>query len=183
MIKKYWCVLIAGFCWISISAQNREPTQRQFTSDLLDHLVGDWKVASVTHGFSSSATLKGEWTLNHQIFHLHFKGKEIVPWIGVPMEFEYFIGYNHRQSKYIVHGVSVVGLDDDEGFWYGSRNGNQLIIRQPPEAGSTSDTVNVQRLTWKPETNTWVIQSRSRINGKEQGVFLDMRLTSVDTMK
>jgi hypothetical protein len=29
-----------------------------------------------------------------------------VPWFGIPMEYEEYIGYNHNQNRYVVNGVS-----------------------------------------------------------------------------
>ena len=100
----------------------------------------------------------------------------------MPMEFDYFIGFNHNQNRYIVHGISVFGNDDDEGFWYAYRNGNELKVIGKPIITSDSDTLNIQRLIWQPVTNTWSIQTRSGINGKEGEVFLDMKLTAKEPL-
>ena len=158
-------------------AQNAEDTtDGRFHDDLLDHLEGKWDVSSIAHGFSSTATIEAHWILNHQHMHLHFKGDEVIPWIGTPMEFDYFIGFNHNNNRYVIHGVSVFGNDDDDGFWYAYRNGNEIKFLQ--KGITNSDTMNVQTFTWEPTSNSWRIQSRPQINGKEGEVFLDMKLTA-----
>ena len=166
-------ILIALLVFIttSIRAQTAEDTTgSKFRDDLLDHLVGTWNVTSIANGFSSTAVIEAKWILNHQHLHLHFKGNDIIPWIGAPMEFDYFIGYNHNSKRYVIHAMSVFGNDDDEGFWYAYRNGNEIKIVQKP---------NVQRFTWEPASNSWHIESRSDVAGKEGEIFLDMKLKTV----
>ena len=118
-----------------------------------------------------------QWVLRHQYLHIHFKGNEVVPWFGVPMEYEEFIGYNHNQNRYVVNGVSIEGADDYEGFCYAYRNGNEIKLMQ--KINATSDTTIVQRMIWNPEYGSWIIQSRPEVAGKEGKLFLDMKLTPV----
>ncbi len=166
---------------LTFAQSSGDTLNHTFQDDLLNHLVGKWKVTSVAHGFSSTAVIEATWVYNHQHLQLHFKGNDTIPWIGVPMEFDYFVGYNQNYKRYVIHGISVFGNDDDEGFWYGYRNGNELKILGKPLITSTSDSMVVQRLIWQPETNTWHIQSRQSANGKEADVFLDMKLTAMKT--
>lgn len=169
-------ILITCFAFITVptKAQNAEDTtDKRFHDDLLNHLVGKWNVASIAHGYSSTAVIEAEWILNHQHFRIHFKGNEVIPWIGAPMEFDYFIGYNRNNKRYVFHSISVFGNDDEDGFWYGYRIGNEIKIIQNP---------NVQRLFWEPASNSWNIQSRAVIDGKEGEVFLDMKLTAVKSL-
>lgn len=178
-MKQLRFLLITAFITTASFAQNKEDTtDHSFHDNLLDHLVGKWNVSAVAHGFPSTAVIEASWAYNHQHLHLHFKGNDTIPWIGTPMEFDYFIGYNHNYNRYVIHGMSVFGDDNDEGFWYASRNDNELKITGKPIITSSSDSMVVQRLTWQPETNTWLIQSRQSANGKEGDVFLDMKLTA-----
>jgi hypothetical protein len=179
-MKHFHFIVITAFVSLSSFAQTSGDTaNHRFQDDLLNHLAGKWNVTSVAHGFSSTAGIESEWTLNHQHLHLHFKGNEVIPWIGAPMEFDYFIGYNHNNRRYVIHAVSIFGNDDDEGFWYGYRNGNEIKILQKSNINSNSDTLNVQRLIWIPASNSWRIESRPEIAGREGEVFLDMRLEAI----
>ena len=178
-MKQVYFLWMAAFITISSFAQNTEDTiDRQLHDDLLDHLVGKWNITSVAHGFSSTAVLEAEWVLSHQHLHIHLRSNEVIPWIHEQMVFDYFISYNHNSKRYVVHAMSVFGVDDDEGFWYGYRNGNELKIFQKANITSNSDTLNVQRFTWDPTSNSWTIQSRPVIAGKEGELILDMKLTS-----
>ena len=93
------------------------------------------------------------------------------------MEYYEYIGYNHYQKRYTVHGMSIEGDEDlSEGFGYGYRNGNEF---KTVEKFGT-DTNIVQYLFWHPENSSWNIQSRAEINGKEGDIFLNMKLTAQD---
>jgi hypothetical protein len=158
----------------NVFSQNTEDTtDHLFHDDLLNHLVGKWSVTSFAHGSPFTATLEADWVLHHQFLHIHFKGNEVVPWFGVAMEYEEYIGYNHNQHHYVVNGVSIEGVDDYEGFCYAYRNDNELKLLQKT---TTSDTTVIQRMIWEPDSGSWVIQSRPEVNGKEGKIFLDMKL-------
>jgi hypothetical protein len=174
MKKIYFLLVAALFCFSSFAQNAEDITNGQFHDDLLDHLVGKWNITSVAHGFSSTAVLEAEWVLNHQFLHYHLKSNEAIPWIHMPMEIDCFISYNHNSKRYVVLGMSVFGVDDFEGFCYGYRDGNELKLVQ--KSNNDADPTNFQRYTWEPISNSWTIQSRPVIAGKEGEVFLDMKL-------
>jgi hypothetical protein len=169
--------LLIFFWLITVSAahaQNtKDPAEGQFHDDLLDHFVGKWNVSAVAHGKIFEQTdLESAWVMNHQYVRIHLQGTEIVPWLGIPIEVLYFIGYNHKAKRYVVHEVSVFGGDQpDEGFNYASREGNELkLVRK---FFAAPDTTIVQRFTWEPTSGSWHMVSRLAIEGKEQEPFLD----------
>ena len=123
-------VVIVLTAFIASSAFAQAAGGQKFQDDLLDHFVGKWDAKLNVHGSKFTSQYEGEWVINHQFFHFYNKTNEVVPWLGVPMEYEYFIGYNHPAKRYVVHGMSVFGSDDFEGFCYGSRNGNELTMVQ-----------------------------------------------------
>ena len=174
-------ILIAFSALITspIFAQNaKDTTNGSFQDDFLDHLVGKWNITSVAHGFSSTATLEAEWVLNHQYLHYRLKSNEVIPWIKMQMEIDCFISYNYNSKRYVVLGMSVFGVDDFEGFCYGSRNGNELKVVQKGNNEADPKNISIQRYTWEPTSNSWTIQSRWAIAGKEGELFLDMKLVA-----
>jgi len=176
--KTFTTAALIIVCILSVaklSAQNTEDTSgNHFRDDLLDHLVGDWSDSSTAHGSAFTSYVNVRWVLNHQYILIHLKSKEIVPWWHTEMEYYEYIGYNHYQKRYTVHGMSIEGDEDiSEGFGYGYRDGNDFKT----VAKFGADTNIVQHFIWHPETNTWNIQSRAEINGEEEEIFLDMKLT------
>jgi hypothetical protein len=177
-MKQVYFILIATIIATTSFAQSpKDTTNGSFQDDLLDHLVGKWNITSVAHGFSSTAVLEAEWVLNHQYLHYRLKSNEVIPWIKMPMEIDCFISYNYNSKRYVVLGMSVFGVDDFEGFCYGSRNGNELKLVQ--EANNDADPTNIQRYTWEPTSNSWTIQSRPIVAGKEGEIFLNMKLVAL----
>jgi hypothetical protein len=171
-------IVANAFITTHVYAQSTEDTTGNlFHDDLLNHLVGKWHVTSFAHGSPFTAYIDAEWVLHHQYFHIHFKGNEVVPWFGAPMEYEEYIGYNHNQNRYVVNGVSIEGADDYDGFCYAYRNGNEIKLMQ--KINAPSDTTIVQRMIWEPDYGSWIIQSRPEVDGKEGKLFLDMKLTLV----
>ncbi len=157
-------------------AQNAEGTiDGRFHDDLLNHLVGEWNDTAIAHGSTFTSHVDAKWVLNHQYLLIHLKSNEIIPWWHTEMEYYMYIGYNHHQKRYTVHGMSIEGDEDlSEGFMYGNRNGNTFKT----VAKFGADTNIVQYYIWQPASNSWNIQSRDEIAGKEGEVFLDMKLTA-----
>jgi len=169
-------IITTLICFASFSQNAADTTDKRFHDDLLDHLVGNWHDTAVAHGSVFTSEVDANWVLNHQYLLIHLKSNEVVPWWHVQMEYDEYIGYNHYQQRYIVHGMSIEGDEDlSEGFSYGYRNGNDFKTITKFSA----DTNIVQHFIWKPVSNTWLIQSRPEINGKEGELFLEMKLTSV----
>ncbi len=179
MKKFFFLLLMASIANATLAQNTKDSTDGRFHDDLLDHLVGTWKVSSVAHGFPSTGVITAKWVLNHQFFHLHFKGNEIIPWWHMPMEYEEFFGYNLKAKRYTAHGMSIEGdADPSEGFAYGYRNGNELKTI----AKTGSDTSMIQRFVWQPATATWMITSTMAIGEKEANeVFLEMKLVAAST--
>ncbi|MEO6733024.1 MAG: hypothetical protein ABIN01_17500 [Ferruginibacter sp.] len=177
MKKFFFLLLMASLANPTFSQNTKDSVDDRFHDDLLDHLVGTWNVSAVAHGFSSTGVITASWVLNHQFFHLHFKGNDTIPWWHMPMEYEQFFGYNRFAKRYTSHGMSIEGDGDpSEGFAYGYRNGNELKTI----AKFGSDTSVIQRFTWQPATSTWSIKSTAEIGGKEGNeVFLEMKLVAV----
>lgn len=168
------CIVVNMLTTASVVAQGKtDSSANQFRDELLDHLVGKWDITSFAHGSPFTATMEAEWVLHHQFLHVRFKGNEVVPWFGVPMEYEEFIGFNHKQNRYVVGGFSIEGSDDFEGFCYAAREGNGLKLLQKSNDGAK--TV-VQRMIWEPGSGSWIIQSRNESAGKKGKIFLDMKL-------
>ena len=175
-MKKFIFLFVSLLVSTILCAQtSADSADRRFHDDLLDHLVGSWHDTSIAHEHKFTSEVEANWVLNHQYLLIHLKSNEVVPWWGVEMEYYEYIGYNHYKQRYTVHGMSIEGDEDlSEGFCYGYRNGNSFKTI----AKFGADTNIVQHFIWHPENNTWSIQSRSEINGKEGEVFLDMKLTA-----
>ena len=95
------------------------------------------------------------------------------------MEFEEFIGYNHSNKRYVVHGMSIEGDEDpSEGFGYAYRTGNEFKT----VAKFGLDSLIVQRFALQTayreitHADSWNIKSAWVIAGQEGEPFLEMQL-------
>jgi hypothetical protein len=156
-------------------AQNSKDTaDGRFHDDFLNHLVGKWDVSLSAHGSDFTMVLEADWVMNHQYLHIHEKSREIVPWIGAPFESEFFIGYNHEHTRYVVHEMTVFGDDGPyEGFCYAYRSNNEIKLIKKWEANS--DTVTIQRFVWEPISTSWHIEMRLEVAGKEGEILVDQK--------
>lgn len=180
MKKMYFLLIYTLFCFTSFSQNTKDSSDGRFHDDLLDHLVGNWNVSSVAHGSSFTGDLDARWVLNHQYLLIHLKSHQVIPWWHVQMEFYQYVGYNHHQNRYTIHGMSIEGDEDlSEGFCYGYRAGNEFKT----VAKFGGDTMIVQRFNWQPHTKSWIVQSRTEIGGKESEVFLELKFVAAKKPK
>jgi hypothetical protein len=170
-------IALVLFSISSLAQSAQDTSDGRFHDNLLDHLVGKWNVTSVAHGSAFTGVFDINWVLNHQNLHIHFKSNEVIPWWHVQMEFEEYIGYSHKTNRYIAHGMSIEGVDNDpsEGFCYGYRNGNEFKT----VSNYGRDSLIVQKLTWQPASGTWSIKTVWMIGGVEGEPFLEMKLVAL----
>ena len=175
--------LFLFFVFSSFAQKAENTSDGRFHDDLLNKLVGTWSVSGVVHGFRfGTMELNAEWAMNHQYLRVHEKSADTIPWIGTQFERVFFIGYNHNSRHYVVHDMTVFGAEDPyEGFCYAYKNGNEIKLVQ--KARYTSDSVNIQRLTWQPSSGSWHIEARWMVSGKETELFIDQEVVSIKTAK
>ena len=171
-------IMLCACITFNTSAQTKEDTTDGcFHDDLLNHLVGTWKVTAIANDNTFTATIKAEWVMNHQYLHIYEKANENISWLHAPLEVEFFIGYNHISKHYVVHEMTVFGSDGSyEGFCYAYRDNNEIKLIKKCE--SDSNTITVQHFIWEPTTTSWHSEMRQMINGKEGEVLVDQKLVA-----
>ncbi len=165
--------IIAIFICTSLSAQNSVDTaDHRFHDDLLNHFVGTWNVSGVVHGMQfQNLKLEATWVMNHQYLQIHEKGTDTVPFIKMPWEAMFIIGYNHNSSRYVFYEFSVRGIDEPwEGFSYATRIGNKLKV----SSKISSDEFINQYFIWEPASKSWHLEIRLEKAGKEGQPYLDL---------
>jgi hypothetical protein len=133
----------------SVQVNAQEPLDgpsRIFNDDLLNNLVGDWKLSRQIQGRTAENTVSVEWVLNHQFLRIHMKD------VKKPASYEamVFIGYDNASERYVVHWIDVFGGRFSETLGYGKRGGNSIkFVFEYPD-GPFQNT-----FTWTPETKSW----------------------------
>ena len=111
--------------------------------DLLDHLVGSWKLEGTLLGRPAHHRLDAEWVLRHQFLRVHQDGSP-------DYDALVFIGFDNASERYVVHWLDIFGGRVSETLGYGTRAGNTIhFVFEYPD-GPFHNT-----FIWKPDTGTW----------------------------
>lgn len=148
-------------------AAGQEPLDgphRIFRDELLDNLVGEWKLTRKIRGRTVENSVKAEWVLNHQFLQLRMKGA------GSPPAYEalVLIGYDNTSERYVAHWLDVFGGRSSATLGYGRREGNSIrFVFEYPD-GPFHNT-----FTWRPEAKTWNFLMRSKDKAGRWGTFAE----------
>ena len=163
MLQKFIlaAVTVLCVCFVSvvrIQALTQDPldgSNRIFRDELLDKLVGDWKLTRKIRGRTVENTVHAEWVLNHQFLLIHMKD------VAVPATYEamVYIGYDNASDRYVVHWLDYFGGRFSETLGYGSRSGNSIkFVFEYPD-GPFHNT-----FTWDEKAGGWnfLLQSKDK---------------------
>ena len=124
---------------------------RPMQDELLDHLVGEWKLTGKMGSRPVENQFQAAWVLNHQFLQLHFQDAAPEPKVGhVPYEAMVYVGYDNASARYVAHWIDVFGGRFSETLGYGSREGNALKLTFEYPDGPFHNT-----MTWNPEAQSW----------------------------
>lgn len=144
-----FALLLASFGFGANSVYAQEPLDgpnRPFKDELLENLVGDWKLTRQIRGQTVQNTVNVEWVLNHQFLRLHMKD------VATPAQYEamVFVGYDNASDRYVVHWIDIFGGRFSETLGYGKREGNSIkFVFEYPD-GPFYNT-----FTWNAADKSW----------------------------
>src|SRR6185295_8116733 len=115
-------VLFCGDRSIAVAQEPLDGPNRQFKDELLENLVGDWKLTRQFKTRKAENTAKVEWVLNHQFLRIHMK--DVAP--QSQYEAIVFVGYDNASDRYLAHWIDVFGARFSETLGYGKRDGNSI---------------------------------------------------------
>ena len=149
---------------VTIHALSQEPLDgpgRIFRDELLDKLVGNWKLTRRIRGRTVENTVRAEWVLNHQFLQIHMKD------VATPSAYEamVFIGYDNTSERYVVHWLDSFGGRFSETLGYGQRSGNSIkfVFEYPDGPFHNTFTWDERAGGWnflmqnKDKTGKWVV--------------------------
>jgi hypothetical protein len=162
-----------SFLLLGVSAAiSQERAPMSFQDDLLDRLVGTWKVKGVVHGNVSNQMLQADWVLHHQFLRVSQKSRENVAHRDFPFEGVFFIGYDDSEKRYVAHLMDVFGGRDSESIGYGKRTGDQVSFefKQP-------DGLVTEEFTYAERLKAWHIVSAATTPDGKTIPILDLTAT------
>ena len=172
MRKLFFCIallssFVLGDVRHIVAQEPLDGRNRIFRDELLDNLVGDWKLTRKIRAQSLENRVHAEWALNHQFLLVHMKD------VATPSNYEamVFIGYDNTSERYVAHWIDVFGGRFSETLGYGKRTGNaiQFVFEYPD--GPFHNT-----FTWNPESKNWAFQMEQKDQAGKWKAFAEDRL-------
>lgn len=148
---------------------------RPFNDDLLDGLVGGWKVTGKIAGQSIMHSCEAAWVLKHQFLRVHFvdvdpkrsqQQRKDQKNQHAPYEAMVFIGYDNMSERYVVHWLDIFGGRFSETLGFGARKDSlsiEFVFEYPSGPLRNTFRTNQDKTTWsimieqKDDKGMWTI--------------------------
>ena len=161
---------LAILCAAGQVARSQEPLdgpKRIFKDELLENLVGEWKLSRQIRGRTVENTVQVDWVLNHQFLRIHMKD------VQTPASYEamVFVGYDNTSDRYVAHWIDVFGGRFSETLGYGQRSGNSISFVFEYPDGPFHNT-----FTWNPADKTWTFLAEQKNKEGKWTTFAEDKL-------
>ena len=160
-MKTLFAVILLAFALhVPSTAQLQGPPE--WHDDLIDHMVGTWKIEGNVMGAEAHHTVTAEWVLNHQFLRMYEKTSPDAPSSEKRYEAIWFIGYDDVSEKYVEHLMDIFGARFSESLGYGTRDGDSIrfVYEYPDGPFHTTYRWNAQQGSWQ-----WLMEEKNK-NGK-----------------
>src|SRR5271154_818427 len=98
----------------------------EWRDDLVDHMIGTWKLEGQVMGHDAHHDVEAEWVLSHQFIRLQEKTSADAPASEKRYEAIWFLGYDSVSERYVLHLLDVFGARFSETLGYGTRDTNAI---------------------------------------------------------
>ena len=160
-----WVAALVGLCWLPPFAQCQEKTEPAASvipkavlhDDLLDKMVGEWRLSGKFEGQPMNHSVQVRWVLNHQFIEIHEKDLNPPKGIDVPYEAMVYVGYDATQKRYVAHWLDVFG-NGSPTLGYGKRTefAIQFDFGYPGQPWLTTFRWNAATHSWQ-----WLMQTKN----------------------
>jgi len=139
-------VLLAVPTPIHLAAQ----APAEWRDDLVDHMIGSWKLQGQVMGRNAHHDVEAEWVLDHQFVRIHEKTSADAPAAEKRYEAIWFLGFDQVSERYVLHLLDIFGARFSETLGYATRDGNAIrfVFEYPDGPFRTT-------YEWSPEKDTW----------------------------
>ena len=176
MSRKHFMPVIMTLLFLSVCVTTAAQTPRHqvFKDDLLDNLVGEWKLVRKVQGRITENVVKADWVLNHQFFRIQMRDVENPP----AYEATVFIGWDPMQERYVVHWLDVFGGSSSQTVGHGTRNGNTIKF-----TFAHPEKPLVNTFSYNPDAQTWNFLMQQKNPNKSWSVFAEDNLSRIAPAK
>ena len=126
--------------------------------DLLDKMVGAWRLSGQFEGQPINHSVEVRWVLNHQFIEIHEKDLNQPKGTDVLYEAMVYLGYEATSGRYVAHWLDVFG-NGSPTLGYGKRTGStlQFDFEYPGQPWLTTFRWNAAPNTWQ-----WLMQRKTK---------------------
>lgn len=154
-----------GLLQIKTTAQQPlDGRERIFHDELLDNLVGEWKITRKFKTRTAENSASIEWVLNHQFLLIKMKD------VNTPPQYEanIYIGYDNASDRYVAHLIDVFGGRFSETLGYGRRDGNviKFVFEYP-------DGPFLNTFTWNKDKRSWTFLMQQKHSAGNWTLFAE----------
>ena len=169
-MKHAWLRAVAIIALLGSSVAAQTPTE--WHDDLVDHMVGTWKMEGHVMGQAAHHEVKADWVLTHQFLRLH--EKTIAMASGGERQYEafWYLGYDPVSERYVLHLLDVFGARFSETLGYGTRAGNEIVFVFEYPDGPFHTTYR-----WDPQKDTWQWLMEQKDKDGKWTPFGELKLT------
>lgn len=107
---------------LTLIGQDKPCDPQLFSDNLLDKLVGEWKITGQIGGDPVENNFDAKWVLNHQFLELNFLDVNPEDYAA-----KVFIGYDCISERYVVHWLDSFGSRYSETLGYGIKKDENII--------------------------------------------------------
>lgn len=143
--------------------------EKIFQDELLDKLVGRWKLTGSMMRRELLQECAAEWVLNHEFLRLDCRETRQPPLLKAKYEATTYLGCSSTSQRYVAYVLDVFGAGESLGF--GRRTGNdiELVWDYPDGAFQTT-------MTWKAESDSWMLLLRQKDSSGKWSTFAEKTL-------
>jgi hypothetical protein len=136
---------------------------RIFRDDLLENLVGDWKIERKFADRTSESRMTATWVLNHQFLELRMKD------VADPPAYEaiVLIGFVHAEKTYVAHWCDSFG-GAFSSVGRAKRDGDRIPFVFPYPHGPFHNT-----FAWDAAAKTWTFRMETEGEGGKRAFFAE----------
>ncbi len=172
MKSSFYFFLIIVLAILASPPRSGAQSPGEWRDDLVDHMVGTWKLRGQVMGRDAHHEVAAEWVLNHQFLRIREKTEAGAPASEKRYEAIWLLGYDPISERYVLHLLDVFGGRFSETLGYGVRDGNAIrFVFEYPDG--PFHTV----FQWSPEKNTWQWQMTQKDKDGKWSNFGDFKLT------
>jgi hypothetical protein len=114
--RLFGCLTVITFAAVAMAQQSAG-----WHDDLLEQMVGNWKLDGIVMGQPAHHSVTAQWTLGHQFLQIHEQTSSDAPATESRYDATWFLGFDDVSERYVLHLMDVFGGRYSETLGYGTR--------------------------------------------------------------